>query len=94
MSSSPDLAWGRIAAIAMVPILALALVGGVMAYHQVPEGNAGVETEWGAVTGTIEEPGAMFKIPIMQGVQNVETRPRTYTMAQKVVRGTKRTPTQ
>lgn len=89
MSSSPDLAWGRIAAMAMVPIVILALIGGAMAYHQVPEGHAGVETQWGAVTGNIDEPGAMFKVPIAQGVQNVETRPRTYTMAQEVDEGKK-----
>lgn len=89
MSSSDDLnvAWGRVAAMALVPILILSLIGGVMAYHQVPEGHAGVETEWGAVTGHIDDPGAMFKVPVMQGVQDVETRPRTYTMAQDIGEG-------
>ena len=54
---------------------------GVLAYRQVPEWNAGVEKEWGAVTGTTLEPGAHWKIPIMTTVQGVETRPRTYTMS-------------
>lgn len=90
MSSAPGIAWGRVAALAFVPILILAMIGGVMAYHQVPEGHAGVETEWGAVTGHIDTPGANWKIPIMQGIQDVETRPRTYTMAQDVDEGKKK----
>lgn len=61
-------------------LLVLALIGGVLAYQQVPEGHEGVEKEWGAVTGNTLDSGAHFKIPIMQTVQNVETRPRTYTM--------------
>lgn len=89
-SEGPSLAWGRIAAMALVPIVILALIGGVMAYKQVPEGHAGVETEWGAVTGHIDESGANWKIPVMQGIQDVETRPRTYTMAQDIDEGDKK----
>jgi regulator of protease activity HflC (stomatin/prohibitin superfamily) len=59
----------------------IALIGGVLAYEQVPEGHEGVTTEWGAVTGETLDPGAHFKIPVMQNVQAVETRPRTYTMS-------------
>lgn len=62
-------------------LLVGSLIVGVLAYRQVPEGNAGVEKEWGAVTGTTLEPGAHWKIPIMTTVQGVETRPRTYTMS-------------
>ncbi|AGM11245.1 lipoprotein [Haloarcula hispanica tailed virus 2] len=90
MSAEPDISWGRVASLALVPIVVLALIGGVMAYHQVPEGHAGVEKEWGAVTGTIDSPGATFKIPVAQSIQNVETRPRTYTMAQDIGEGNKK----
>lgn len=72
-------------------VLLLALVMGALAYHQVPEGHIGVETEWGAVTGNLNDPGAHFKIPIMQGIQNVETRPRTYTMSDASGEGQKST---
>ncbi|MEF8843653.1 MAG: prohibitin family protein [Haloarculaceae archaeon] len=63
-------------------LMIVALIGGVLAYKQVPEGHQGVTTEWGAVTGETLDPGAHWKIPIMQGVQDVEIRPRTYTMSQ------------
>ena len=56
------------------------LLLGLLAYKQVPEGHVGVTKEWGAVTGETLGPGAHWKIPVMQGVQNVEIRPRTYTM--------------
>ncbi|MFC5369118.1 prohibitin family protein [Salinirubrum litoreum] len=62
-------------------LLVVSLVAGVLAYRQVPEGQAGVQKEWGAVTGTTLEPGAHWKVPIMTTVQGVETRPRTYTMS-------------
>lgn len=83
-----------------VPILAVLVVGlvvtggigGVLAYHQVPEGHTGVTTQWGAVSGETTAPGAHFKMPIAQGIQNVETRPRTYTMAEDVGEGNKDQP--
>ena len=62
-------------------LLVLSLLTGILAYRQVPEGHAGVEKEWGAVTGTTLDAGAHWKVPIMTTVQGVETRPRTYTMS-------------
>lgn len=62
-------------------LLVLGLIGGALAYRQVPEGHEGVTKEWGAVTGQTLDSGAHWKIPVMQSVQNVETRPRTYTMS-------------
>jgi regulator of protease activity HflC (stomatin/prohibitin superfamily) len=62
-------------------LLVVSLMAGVLAYRQVPEGHAGVEKEWGAVTGTTLDPGAHWKVPIMTTVQGVEIRPRTYTMS-------------
>ena len=61
-------------------LLVISLIGGVLAYEQVPEGHEGVEKQWGAVSGDTLDPGAHFKIPIMETVQPVEIRPRTYTM--------------
>lgn len=61
-------------------LVVLALVGGVLAYQQVPEGHEGVEKDWGAVNGNTLDSGANWIIPVMQSVQAVETRPRTYTM--------------
>jgi regulator of protease activity HflC (stomatin/prohibitin superfamily) len=62
-------------------LLVVSLLTGLLAYRQVPEGHAGVEKEWGAVTGTTLDPGAHWKIPVMTTVQGVEIRPRTYTMS-------------
>lgn len=62
---------------------------GILAYKQVPEGHQGVTKEWGAVNGEVVDAGAHFKIPIMQGIQNVETRPRTYTMSNSKSEGEK-----
>lgn len=70
--------------------LLLALIMGAIAYEQVPEGNEGVTTQWGAVTGETLNSGAHFKIPIMQDVQTVETRPRTYTMSNSIGEGKKK----
>lgn len=61
-------------------LLIFALLGVVLAYHQVPEGHEGVEKNWGAVNGNTLEAGANWVIPVMQSVQPVEIRPRTYTM--------------
>lgn len=70
-------------------LLVLSLIGGVMAYEQVEEGHEGVEKSWGAVTGNTLDPGAHLKVPIMQSVQSVEIRPRTYTMTNKEGEGQK-----
>lgn len=67
-------------AVAAVVMIIAAMVGGVLAYRQVPEGHAGVEKDWGAVNGNIADSGAHWKVPVMTSIQNVETRPRTYTM--------------
>jgi len=68
-------------------LVVLALIGGVMAYHQVPEGHEGVEKNWGAVTGNTLDSGANWVVPVMQSVQAVETRPRTYTMTNSAGEG-------
>lgn len=62
-------------------LVVFALVGGFLAYRQVPEGHEGVTKQWGAVNGETLEPGAHWKIPVMETVQDVEVRPRTYTMS-------------
>lgn len=58
--------------------VATALFGG---YHQVPEGHVGVQKSFGAVTGDQLQPGAHIIVPVKDSVQDVEIRPRTYTMA-------------
>lgn len=63
-------------------LVVLSLITAALAYKQVPEGNEGVTKQWGAVTGETLDSGAHWKIPIMESVQNVEVRPRTYTMSQ------------
>jgi len=68
-------------------LVVLALVGGVLAYNQVPEGHEGVQKDWGAVNGNTLDSGANWIIPVMQSVQNVETRPRTYTMTNEAGEG-------
>lgn len=70
-------------------LLVLALVTGALAYRQVPEGHAGVEKDWGAVSGDVADPGAHWKVPVMTTIQAVETRPRTYTMSQTTGEGDK-----
>jgi regulator of protease activity HflC (stomatin/prohibitin superfamily) len=62
-------------------LVVVALLAGLLAYRQVPEGHAGVEKNWGAVTGNTLDPGAHWKVPVMTTVQAVEIRPRTYTMS-------------
>lgn len=68
-------------------LVVLALIGGVLAYHQVPEGHEGVEKNWGAVNGNTLDSGANWVVPVMQSVQAVETRPRTYTMTNSAGEG-------
>jgi regulator of protease activity HflC (stomatin/prohibitin superfamily) len=71
----------KAAAVGIGFLVVSALLGGVLAYRQVPEGHEGVTKQWGAVTGQTLDPGAHWKVPIMESVQDVEIRPRTYTMA-------------
>jgi len=59
-------------------VVAATLLGG---YHQVPEGHVGVQKSFGAVTGDQQQPGAHIIVPVKDSVQDVEVRPRTYTMA-------------
>ena len=66
------------ASIVFVIAVAAVLLGG---YHQVPEGHVGVQKSFGAVTGEEPEPGAHIIVPVKDSIQNVEVRPRTYTMA-------------
>jgi regulator of protease activity HflC (stomatin/prohibitin superfamily) len=73
---------GKAAMLGVVLILIIAVLSVPLAYRQVPEGHAGVEKDWGAVNGNIADSGAHWKAPIMTSIQNVETRPRTYTMSQ------------
>lgn len=73
--------WLRVGAAVVAVMLVFGLVGAYMSYKQVPEGHEGVTTEWGAVTGETLDAGAHWKIPVMQGIRDVETRPRTYTMS-------------
>lgn len=68
-------------------IAVILIIGFVFAYQQVPEGHAGVEKTWGAVNGDVLDSGANWIVPFMQGVQDVETRPRTYTMSNTINEG-------
>lgn len=68
-------------AIVVAVLVFLVGLGGAMAYEQVPEGHEGVVLSWGAVSGETFEPGANWVLPVRDGVQNVEVRPRTYTMS-------------
>lgn len=65
----------------LVLLLVFSMIGGVLAYDQVPEGHVGVQKDWGAVNGNTLQSGANWIIPVQQSVQNVETRARTYTMS-------------
>lgn len=77
----------KTAAIGVAVLIVIAGIGAILSYEQVPEGHEGVTTEWGAVTGETLNSGAHWKIPVMQNVQPVEIRPRTYTMSQTVGEG-------
>jgi regulator of protease activity HflC (stomatin/prohibitin superfamily) len=80
--SLPDVNVGRIGRIVAIGVVALVVLG-ILAggYHQVPEGHVGVQKSFGAVTGTEFQPGAHLIVPVKDSVQDVEIRPRTYTMA-------------
>jgi len=67
-------------AVGIVLLLIFSLVGVMFSYNQVSEGHVGVEKNWGAVNGNVLDSGANWIVPVQQGVQSVEIRPRTYTM--------------
>jgi len=76
-------------AIGVTLFLVFAALLGFAAYEQVSEGHTGVEKNWGAVNGNTLDSGANWIIPIQQGVQEVEIRPRTYTMSNSQGEGEK-----
>jgi regulator of protease activity HflC (stomatin/prohibitin superfamily) len=82
----------RIGVVAASVLVVVALVAGLLAYEQVPEGHEGVVKEFGAVTGETRDSGAQIVVPIQQSIQNVETRPRTYTMSATAGEGNKQSP--
>lgn len=71
----------RALGVVLAVLLVFSLIGVGVAFHKVPEGHAGVEKSWGSVTGHIDQPGANWKMPVAESIQNVEVRPRTYTMS-------------
>lgn len=81
-SSDIDIDVGRgvriAAVVGVVLLVGILLLGG---YHEVPEGNVGVQKSFGAVTGEEPQPGAHLIVPVKDSIQDVEVRPRTYTMA-------------
>jgi regulator of protease activity HflC (stomatin/prohibitin superfamily) len=85
MSGDPPIDTGGIAksatVIGLVLILLVSMVGGVMAFEGVNEGNVKVVKNQGAVTGKVLEPGWHFITPIIQGTVTIPTRPQTYTMS-------------
>jgi len=85
MSDSPPLdtsgLFRSVTTIGLVLVLIVSLIGGVMAFQGVNEGNVKVVKNQGAVTGTVLEPGWHFITPIVQGTVSIPTRPQTYTMS-------------
>ncbi|WP_135806994.1 prohibitin family protein [Halorussus marinus] len=85
MSSDPPIDTGGLAqsatVIGLVLVLIVSLIGGVMAFEGVDEGEVKVVKNQGAVTGDILEPGWHFITPLVEGVVSVPTRPQTYTMS-------------
>ena len=79
----------KAAAVGVALLMVFSLVGVALAYQQVDEGHAGVEKNWGAVNGNVADSGAHFVVPIMTTLQEVEIRPRTYTMSQTRGEGAK-----
>lgn len=76
--------------VAIILVLLIGTIGIVLSYQQVPEGHEGVEKNWGAVNGNTLDSGANWIIPVMQSVQNVEIRPRTYTMTNEKGEGARK----
>jgi regulator of protease activity HflC (stomatin/prohibitin superfamily) len=71
----------QVSASLVAVLLVVGLIGAGLAYNQVPEGHEGVVKEFGAVTGDTRDSGAHLVIPVVEQIQNVEIRPRTYTMS-------------
>lgn len=67
--------------LAVVFLVVLALVGGLMSYNQVPEGQVGIEKKWGATTGDAYQPGPHFVRPLAVSVVELPVRPQSYTMS-------------
>lgn len=88
MSAEPS-AGAKALTVGVALLVVLGLIGGIMAYRQVPEGHEGVEKHWGAVTGNSLDSGPHWKVPIQTSIQDVEVRPRTYTMSNTVGEGQK-----
>jgi regulator of protease activity HflC (stomatin/prohibitin superfamily) len=72
---------GSIIAVVLSVVLISSLVGAVVAFEGVNEGNVKVVKDKGAVTGQYLEPGWHFITPFVQGTKSIETRPQTYTMS-------------
>lgn len=82
-----EISWGKIALMALIPIAIVAIIALIMSISTVPAGHAGVEKGWaGDTTGNELEPGTHLVNPL-HSVQDVECRPRTYTMAHQVKEG-------
>lgn len=77
----------KVALMALIPIAFVAIIAVFMSLQTVPAGHVGVEKGWaGDTTGEELEPGTHFVAP-WHSVQNVECRPRTYTMAHQIEEG-------
>lgn len=79
----------KVAAVALVPVLLISIFAGVMAYNEIPAGHVGVEKEWSAVSGNVYDSGQAWTVPVKEGIQVVEIRPRTYTMSDSSGEGEK-----
>jgi regulator of protease activity HflC (stomatin/prohibitin superfamily) len=75
----------QVSASLVAVLLVVGLIGAGLAYNQVPEGHEGVVKEFGAVTGDTRDSGAHLVIPVVEQIQNIETRPRTYTKSRRRV---------
>ena len=67
----------KIGLVSVGSIVALGIAAGSI--YTVPEGHIGVVRTFNEVTGA-DDPGLHFKLPVIQSVQEVEVRPRKYTM--------------
>ncbi|QAU14122.1 prohibitin family protein [Halorubrum sp. BOL3-1] len=79
----------KLTSASIVLVVAMLLLGVVFLFSvaTVDEGDRGVLKEQGAVTGEIMEPGWHVVLPLVQSVEHVEVRPRTYTMSGDVFEG-------
>lgn len=82
-SNPPDMSnvLGSVATIVVAFLVIGALVGGVMAFERVDEGQTKVVKNKGAVTGDVLEPGWHFITPAVESTVTIPTRPQTYTMS-------------